>query len=51
MKSFLELANDKPKLSKQDLVLIGHENVKVDRKVLKKAGLDGMERMENWGVP
>lgn len=51
MKSFLEMANDKPKLSKDAIKAICHEDVRVDRKTLKKAGLGGMEKMESWGVP
>ena len=51
MKSFLELANDRPRLSKSDLRAINNEGLYRDRRVLKKAGLQGMERLENWGIP
>ena len=52
MKSFLELANDKPKLSKQDLDVIdrAHDQQK-DAKVLRKDGLQDMARMERFGFP
>lgn len=50
MKCLMELANDRPRLSKRDLETIdrSHNN---DRLILKKVGLDGMEKMERWGVP
>jgi len=52
MKSILEMANDAPRLSKRDLDIIDRaHDQKHDRAVLKKDGLQGMERMENWGVP
>lgn len=52
MKNIFQLANDKPRLSKRDLDAIdrAHE-MKKDRSVLKKDGLQGMEKMENWGIP
>jgi hypothetical protein len=50
MKSFLELANDRPQLSKKDLDCLEHHTGK-DRALLKKVHLDGMEKMENWGIP
>jgi hypothetical protein len=52
MKSLLEMANDKPRLSKQDLDMIARaHDQKLDRNILKKDGLQGMEKMENWGIP
>ena len=50
MKCLMELANDRPRLSKRDLEIINRSN-NHDRSVLKKAGLEGMEKMENWGIP
>lgn len=51
MKSFLELANDAPRLSQRDLNLINNNHGKRDHAILARDGLGGMERMENWGVP
>jgi len=52
MKSLFELANDAPKLSKHDLDVIARaHDQKLDRCVLKKDGLQGMEKMEDWGIP
>jgi len=52
MKNIFELANDSPRLSQRDLDIIDRaHDQKQDRCILKKDGLQGMEKMENWGVP
>jgi hypothetical protein len=52
MKNIFELANDAPKLSLHDLDVISRSHdQKKDRCILKKEGLQGMEKMENWGIP
>jgi hypothetical protein len=50
MKSFMELANDAPQLSKRDLDIIDRAHNQ-DAKILKKDGLEQMAKMENWGIP
>jgi len=52
MKNIFELANDRPRLSARDLDIINRShNQKKDRCILKKDGLQGLEKMENWGIP
>jgi hypothetical protein len=52
MKSLLQMANDRPQLSQKDLDTIDRaHDQRRDRSILKKDGLQGMERMENWGIP
>ena len=52
MKNIFELANDRPRLSTLDLEIIDRSHdQKKDGCILKKAGLKGMEKMENWGIP
>jgi hypothetical protein len=52
MKSFMELANYKPRLSKHDLDTIDRaHDQKKDGRVLGKVGLKEMAKMESWGVP
>lgn len=50
MKSFLELANDKPKLSKRDLDTIDRAHNQ-DGKTLKKVGLQDLAKSEGFGMP
>jgi hypothetical protein len=52
MKNIFQLANDQPRLSQRDLDIIDRaHDQKQDRRILAKDGLQGMERMENWGLP
>ena len=52
MKNIFDLANDHPRLSQRDLDVIDRaHDQKGDRHILRKDGLQGMEKMENWGVP
>ncbi len=50
MKSFVQLANDAPRLSRRDLDIIDRAHNQ-DAKVLKRDGLQQMAKMENWGIP
>lgn len=52
MQNIFKLANDHPKLSQRDLDIINRAHCKNhDHAVLKKYGLGGMEKMEDWGIP
>ena len=53
MKNIFQLANDRPQLSARDLILIDHNGkiLKRDRMILRRDGLQGMEKMEDWGIP
>ena len=52
MKSILQMANDSPRLSQHDLDVISRaHDQRGDRSILKKDGLQGMEKLENWGLP
>jgi hypothetical protein len=50
MKSFMQMANDAPRLSERDLDIINRAHNQ-DTKVLKKDGLQEMAKIENWGMP
>jgi len=53
MKNIFQLANDQPRLSARDLTLIDHNGkfLKHDRRILRRDGLQGLEKMEDWGMP
>jgi hypothetical protein len=52
MKSIFQMANDAPRLSQRDLDVIDRAHDQTgDRRILKRDGLQGMEKMENWGLP
>jgi len=52
MKSLYELANDAPRLSARDLEVINRSHdQRRDRSILKKDGLQGLEKIEGWGMP